>query len=166
MNIGYMNIGEMAAFWIIAGILMYSYRYWQAQQRALQQSPFRVMEYKNVNHANLGIAAMDRDGWTVKSMDTTEGHINVGRTATYTILTGGLALFLGGSRSKGKVAVMYERKPITAPRTTKATATRTTKKAATAAASVKRTRTRKPSVASIEAQPPAEPSPHDALSEY
>src|SRR5262249_52810365 len=125
----------------------------QKAKEETEKSPFRAVEYHNVNDANLGIAAMDKEGWTVKSMDTTDGHINVGRTATYTILTGGLALFLGGSRTRGKVTVMYERKPkpTRAPRktqTAKATISsppkRTRKATATTAATVKRTRTRKP----------------------
>jgi len=83
--------------------------FWIKAPKPVDNSPVKVIQYSNVNEANAGITAMVREGWTVRSLDTTDGHVNVGRTATYTVLTGGLALFLGGSRSQGKITVLFER---------------------------------------------------------
>lgn len=98
---------------IFAGIFLAFVVYvWYKGSKLKDTSTVKVLQYNNVYDANLGIQTMVRDGWSVKNMDTTDGHINVGRTATYTILTGGLALFLGGSRSSGKITVLFERAPV------------------------------------------------------
>jgi hypothetical protein len=91
----------------LIGVRLYAER---KRQEAIEKSNIRVFTYNNEDDANLGIAAAVQNGWTVKSINSTDGHINVGRTATYTILTGGLALLLGGSRTSGKITVLFERK--------------------------------------------------------
>lgn len=48
-------------------------------------------------------------GWFAQSTDTDGGHINVGRTATGAVLTGGLSLLFGGSRSKGEITLVWRR---------------------------------------------------------
>jgi hypothetical protein len=45
-------------------------------------------------------------GWTVRSVSTTDDHINVGRE----LLTGGLAFLFGGIRTPGAIALLFERR--------------------------------------------------------
>jgi hypothetical protein len=52
---------------------------------------------------------LSSQGWTVKTITGTEGHTNLGRTFTGAVLTGGISLLLGGSRTKGTITVVYER---------------------------------------------------------
>jgi|SRR5215467_5964392 len=101
----------VALVWIIGGAFWWYWTQYRKRQQAIAESNTRLVQYRSAEEANVGIAAMAKDGWSIQSMDTTDGHINVGRTATATILTGGLALFLGGSRSPGKITILYEKLP-------------------------------------------------------
>lgn len=49
------------------------------------------------------------NGYHIMSQSGTGSHINVGRTVTGAVLTGGLSLLLGGSRSKGKTTITFVR---------------------------------------------------------
>ena len=48
-------------------------------------------------------------GWTVEATAGTGGHVNVGRTVAPAVLTGGLSLLFGASRSKDKITVTFVR---------------------------------------------------------
>jgi|SRR4051812_48598499 hypothetical protein len=89
----------------------YFWQWYQDKVKAFEATQTtRIVSYNNETAANYGIHKMVQDKWTVKSINTSDGHINIGRTATYTILTGGIALLLGGSRTSGKITVLFERK--------------------------------------------------------
>ena len=46
-------------------------------------------------------------GYTIASQSGTGSHVNVGRTVTGAVLTGGLSLIFGGSRSKEKITITF-----------------------------------------------------------
>jgi hypothetical protein len=50
------------------------------------------------------------NGYEVQDQSSAGSHVNVGRTATAAVLTGGLSLLFGASRSKGSVTLMYLKK--------------------------------------------------------
>jgi hypothetical protein len=68
-----------------------------------------VCQYDRVDHLNDELGLASERGWSVKDTSGTDGHINVGRTVTGAVFTGGLTLMLGGSRNKGKITVTWER---------------------------------------------------------
>lgn len=70
-----------------------------------------VASYKNDKDAAKETEKAAKKGWMPQSAAATDGHINVGRTVTGAVLTGGLSLLIGGSRSKGKVTITYVRTP-------------------------------------------------------
>jgi len=53
--------------------------------------------------------AAAQHGGVAQGTAATDGHINVGRTMTKVVLTGGLGLMTGASRSKGKITITYAR---------------------------------------------------------
>lgn len=67
--------------------------------------------YKNEKDAAKEVDKAAKKGWMPQGTTATDGHINVGRTVTGAVLTGGLNLLIGGSRSKGKVTITYVRTP-------------------------------------------------------
>lgn len=48
-------------------------------------------------------------GYTIASQTGTGSHVNVGRTVSGAILTGGLSLLFGASRSKEKITIMFSK---------------------------------------------------------
>lgn len=50
-------------------------------------------------------------GWIPQTSAGIGSHINVGRTATAAVLTGGVSLLFGASRSKDKMTITYIRTP-------------------------------------------------------
>ncbi len=54
------------------------------------------------------VTAASTFGWTVKNVATIGSHINVGRTVTPAVMTGGLSLLRGASRTKEKYIVTFE----------------------------------------------------------
>lgn len=68
-----------------------------------------VCEYTDIAQLNRELAFLSELGWYIDSTSGAAGHINVGRTATTAVLTGGLSLLLGASRSKDKVTVHWRR---------------------------------------------------------
>lgn len=70
-----------------------------------------VTSYKNDKDAAKEVEKAAKRGWMPQGATATDGHINVGRTVTGAVLTGGLSLLIGGSRSKGKVTITYVRTP-------------------------------------------------------
>jgi hypothetical protein len=70
-----------------------------------------VETYKNEKDASKDAEKAAKKGWMPQGTTATDGHINVGRTVTGAVLTGGLSLLIGGSRSKGKITLSYVRTP-------------------------------------------------------
>ncbi len=70
-----------------------------------------VATYKKDKDAQKEMEAAAHHGWMPQGTTTTEGHINVGRTMTKVVLTGGLGLMTGASRSKGKITITFMRTP-------------------------------------------------------
>jgi hypothetical protein len=68
-----------------------------------------VRSYRDTVEASLEANAAASYGWTVQSVATSDGHVNVGRTVTGAVLTGGLSLLVGGSRTKGSVTITFVR---------------------------------------------------------
>ena len=68
-----------------------------------------VATYKNDKDAAKEAEKAAEHGWIPQTMTGTDGHINVGRTVAGAMLTGGLSLLIGGSRSKGKVTIAYQK---------------------------------------------------------
>lgn len=68
-----------------------------------------VCEYKDLDQLNMELAIANPLGWYIDDTTGDSGHINVGRTATGAVLTGGISLLFGGSRSKGKTTVTWRR---------------------------------------------------------
>ena len=65
-------------------------------------------------YANTDLASADANraapfGWSVQSVATNDGRINVGRAATGAALAGGIALVDGGSQSNGVLTITYKR---------------------------------------------------------
>lgn len=69
----------------------------------------KIIAYKDIVQYTKQSTKMLKAGWRVSNTTYEDKHINVGRTLTRTILTGGLGLMLGGpSRSGGRVIVVWE----------------------------------------------------------
>jgi hypothetical protein len=71
-----------------------------------------VAKYKNEKDAAAEAEEAAKKGWIPQSVTATDGHINVGRTATGAVLTRGIYLLMGGSRSKGEITITYVRSPV------------------------------------------------------
>lgn len=80
----------------------------QALARARQKPQYKVKEYRSAAEQEKDINKMARQGFTVASETSQPSHINVGRTATGAVLTGGLSLLAGGSRTSAKHRVTYQ----------------------------------------------------------
>lgn len=68
-----------------------------------------IASYNSTEEATQDANAASTCGWMPQGTSTTDGHVNVGRTATEAVLTGGLTLLLGASRTEGKITVTYVR---------------------------------------------------------
>ena len=55
------------------------------------------------------IAELIGHGYTIASQTGTGSHVNVGRTVTGAVLTGGLSLLFGASRSNDKITMTFVR---------------------------------------------------------
>ncbi len=65
--------------------------------------------YSSEKQANAEVAEAAKYGWHLDNVAGTAGHVNVGRTATAAVLTGGVSLLLGASRSKDKITLAFSR---------------------------------------------------------
>ena len=74
-------------------------------------SPTIIRSYENsdagLRQANADAVTLARQGYVPAGQAADGGHINVGRTATGAVLTGGISLLFGGSRTKGKVTITF-----------------------------------------------------------
>lgn len=68
-----------------------------------------VIVYEDIDVLNRELRFASEDGWYIADTDADGGHVNIGRTATKAILTGGVGLMFGGSRSKAKTTISWRR---------------------------------------------------------
>lgn len=72
-----------------------------------------VRTYKNdkggLRKANEEANVLAAHGYAPLTQSGVGSHLNLGRTATGAVLTGGLSLLFGGSRSKGTIQITYRR---------------------------------------------------------
>lgn len=68
-----------------------------------------VRHYKNTQEFEDEAEIYIRLGYSIKGETATDGHVNVGRTLLPALMTGGLSLFFGASRTKGVQTVTYVR---------------------------------------------------------
>lgn len=77
----------------------------------------QIKEYRTAQEFEADVARMQAGGWRLEDQIAQTGHINVGRTATGMVLTGGLSLLLGASRTHDKITVTWVRGGGTAMKT-------------------------------------------------
>ena len=65
---------------------------------------YKSNETKRMEHE---IAELLSNGYEIQGQTGTGSHINVGRTVTGAVLTGGLSLLIGGSRSSGTQTLTF-----------------------------------------------------------
>ena len=82
------------------------YRWWKATPSGRVRT--HVERYDNEATMDSEIARASSYGWIVKNVSTIGSHINVARTVAPIVLTGGLSLLKGASRSKEKYIVTFE----------------------------------------------------------
>lgn len=70
-----------------------------------------VATYTNEKVMQQEVEAASKCGWMPQGTTATGSHINVGRTMTKFVLTGGLGLMTGASRSKDKITITFVRTP-------------------------------------------------------
>ncbi len=74
-------------------------------------SPTIIRSYENsdagLRQANADAATLASQGYVPAGQAADGGHINLGRTATGAVLTGGISLLFGGSRTKGRVTITF-----------------------------------------------------------
>ena len=77
------------------------------------EAPFVVRQYSDdtAGHRNAQREAsiLAAHGYGIAEQSGAGGHINVGRTLTGALLTGGIFLFFGGSRTSGTVDITFVR---------------------------------------------------------
>ncbi len=69
----------------------------------------RIATYTNEKQMNKEAEAAFQQGWMIQGTSGTAGHVNVGRTMTKLVLTGGIGLMTGASRSKDKLTITFVR---------------------------------------------------------
>jgi len=80
---------------------------WYHDLRALTH----IETYTNEKQMQKDVELSSHFGWMPQNIAGTAGHINVGRTATAAVLTGGFSFLLGVSRSKDTVTITFLRTP-------------------------------------------------------
>jgi hypothetical protein len=82
---------------------------WLAKETSNWTTPVTVRTYKQDQSWLIELEAkhLIANGYEVQDQSAAGSHVNVGRTATAAVLTGGLSLLFGASRSKGTVTLMY-----------------------------------------------------------
>jgi len=82
----------------------------QALVRAREKPQYKVKEYRSAAEQEKDINKMARQGLDIVSETSQPSHINVGRTVTGAVLTGGLSLLAGGSRTSAKQRVTFKQR--------------------------------------------------------
>jgi len=75
----------------------------------LPDSVIAIRPYQSPDLATTDANLAAPFGWSIQSVTTSDGHVNIGRTVTGAVFTGGLSLLVGGSRTKGNVTVTFIR---------------------------------------------------------
>ena len=71
----------------------------------------RVYKGNETSKMESELGELLQHGYTIASQAGTGSHVNVGRTVTGALLTGGLSLLFGGSRSKEKITLTFVKQP-------------------------------------------------------
>jgi hypothetical protein len=77
----------------------------------------RVYKGSETSKMESELGELLQHGYTIASQTGTGSHVNVGRTVTGAVLTGGLSLLFGGSRSKEKITLTFVKQPSSQPST-------------------------------------------------
>ncbi len=77
--------------------------WWLAEQSTL------FVEYASISDLNRDLPFALEHGWEVDQASSSGSHVNIGRTTTGAVLTGGLSLLFGGSRSGTGTTVTWKR---------------------------------------------------------
>ncbi len=85
-----------------------SYRYHWWKNPPSRRISTHIGRYDNAAKMDAEIAIVSTFGWVVKHVATFDSHINVGRTVAPMVLTGGLSLLKGASRTKERYIVTFE----------------------------------------------------------
>jgi len=80
---------------------------WYHDLRALTH----IATYTNEKQMQKEVEMSAHYGWMLQGTTGTAGHINVGRSVTKFVLTGGLGMMTGASRSKDKITITFVRTP-------------------------------------------------------
>lgn len=80
---------------------------WYSSPNALTH----VATYTNDKAMQRDLEAAYANGWMIQGQSSVGGHVNVGRAVTKFVLTGGIGLMTGVSRSKDKTTITYVRTP-------------------------------------------------------
>ena len=70
-----------------------------------------IATYTNEKEMQKEVEAAAQFGWLPQGTTATGSHINVGRTMTKFVLTGGIGMMTGASRSKDKITITFLRTP-------------------------------------------------------
>ena len=68
-----------------------------------------IATYKDEKAMRREVEAAAKFGWVPQGASGIGGHVNVGRTVSTAVLTGGVSLLFGASRSKDKTTVTFVR---------------------------------------------------------
>jgi hypothetical protein len=68
-----------------------------------------LLEYDDMGRVDQELSIATAFGWYIADTDGDSGHINVGRTTSAAVLTAGVSLLFGASRSKGKTKINWRR---------------------------------------------------------
>ena len=82
---------------------------WLAKETSDWTVPIAVRTYKQDQGWLIELESkhLIGNGYEVQDQSSAGSHVNVGRTVSGAVLTGGLSLLFGGSRSKGTITLMY-----------------------------------------------------------
>ena len=91
------------------GEVLEQFEAWLAQETSDWTTPVTVRTYKQDQGWLIELESkhLIANGYEVQDQSSAGSHVNVGRTASAAVLTGGLSLLFGASRSKGTVTLMY-----------------------------------------------------------
>ena len=98
-----------AAWPFKAAKILEQFEGWLATETSDWTTPVSVRTYKQDQGWLIELEAkhLIANGYEVQDQSSAGTHVNVGRTVTGAVLTGGLSLLFGASRSKGTVTLMY-----------------------------------------------------------
>jgi len=95
-----------------AAKILEQFEAWLASETSDWTTPVTVRTYKHDQGWLIELEAklLLANGYEIQDQSSAGSHVNVGRTVSGAVLTGGLSLLFGGSRSKGTVTLMYLKK--------------------------------------------------------